>query len=324
MPQLNRLAVLITYHNEGELLRRCLTSLAGQTRPVDEIIVHDDASAVRPDSHIPRGLPIRVVRTEPNVGPARARNTLLRETEATFIHFHDADDEFAATWSAKVLEALEVPDTDAVFTEVSWIAETGGRAQQDLGLSAVAAGADLVRFCIRGALLVPAGTYRRDAVTAVGGYRESLWQSEDWDFHVRLAANRIRFQILREPLVVIHRRADSRSELRREVWVSALQAAELLAGELSTDYRQDLSDAAGRIGSTLFQLGARAEARRAFSLAAQLGQPTFGHLRPLARVLARLGGPEAAERVGAAYRRVLPVGLRGILGSRGQAPTGEP
>src|SRR2546427_12916521 len=64
------IGVLITYHDERELLRECLESIARQTVPPDEVLVFDDASKAPAAAYVPAGLPVRVLRTEANRGPS--------------------------------------------------------------------------------------------------------------------------------------------------------------------------------------------------------------------------------------------------------------
>lgn len=309
----SRLAVLITYYNEGNLLSRCLRSLAKQTRPVDEIVVYDDASDIPPESHIPAGMQVHVVRGEKNVGPAKARNALLQNTEGSIIHFHDSDDEFMPTWCERVRTAFEEGTADIVFTEVTFVHEDGKRIERLLHLDRVVRGEDLTRFCIRGAMVTSTGTYRRDVIVGMGGYRGDLWQAEDWDFHIRLSAQDLRVHVLDEPLVIMHGRLESRSRNVTEVWSSAVRAIELLASEIPARYTPDLSNAAARAGSTLFQAGAVGEARRAFRLARRLGRPALLDRPALYRYVTRLAGQESAERASQVYRRLFPAAVRSLL-----------
>jgi GT2 family glycosyltransferase len=68
-----RVSVAIRYHNEGPLLRECLRSCQRPGGP-DEILVYVDASDTPPDSFIPDGLPMRVLRGRENRGPSYGRN----------------------------------------------------------------------------------------------------------------------------------------------------------------------------------------------------------------------------------------------------------
>jgi hypothetical protein len=307
-----RVGVLITYHDERELLRECLTSLCAQTDAPDEVIVYDDASVEPAAGFVPRGLQVKIIRGEVNRGPSCGRNILLRAAESEFIHFHDADDLFNARWCAEVRRAIRKADTDAVFTEISTF--QGGRllCRKMLGLDRLE-GKDLVSFCIEGALLTVSGTYRRSAVQAVGGYREALWQSEDWEFHVRLAASGITYGVIDEPLVIQRVREESRSQNHQEVVASAVQGIALLADELPARYLPELSDAAARAGRALYRIGAHADARDAFSLARNLGRPPLRGQHSLYRLAASLIGLEGAERAGSIYRKLVPASVRGKM-----------
>jgi glycosyltransferase involved in cell wall biosynthesis len=310
------IGVLITYYGERDLLRECLESIAGQACLPNEILIYDNASDAPADDFVPYGLPVRVLRGVENRGPAYGRNQLLQASTSAYVHFHDADDLFSPDWHTRVRDVLESSDVDVVFTEID-VAVQGEHGIQStcvLALSGLGAGdADLVQFCIRGVMLVPSGTYRRETVLAIGGYRTSLWQAEDFDFHVRLAASGPRYAIIPDPLVTIRVRPGGRSRDRVQTWSSYVQAIERLCAELPSSYRSDLADAAGRAGSALFKLGARAEASAAFKLAARLGPPRFSTQRPLYRVLASTVGFERTEQLAQAYRSMLPAPMRAYI-----------
>jgi glycosyltransferase involved in cell wall biosynthesis len=310
------IGVLITYYGERDLLRECLTTIANQTRLPDEILVYDDASDAPAENYVPSGLPVKVMRGDVNRGPAYGRNQLLQASTSTYVHFHDADDLFSPNWHSRVREVLEGTHVDVVFNEIDVCGEKGIQSTRVLALDSLAAGADLVRFCIQGVMLVPAGTYRREALVSIGGYRTGLWQAEDFDFHVRLAASQPRYAVVTDPLVTIRVRPEGRSRNRIQTWSSYVQAVAALSAELPDGYRSDFADAAARAGSMLFKLGARNEARSAFRLAARLGPPTFTTQRPLYRLLATTVGFEMTEQLALAYRSMLPAGLRAYVAAR--------
>jgi GT2 family glycosyltransferase len=311
------LGVLITYHSERELLMDCLISLFNASKVPCETIVYDDASRAPAAEYVPRYLPVRVIHGPINRGPAHGRNVLLQAARSKYIHFHDADDLFEPHWCESVSRAVETSSPDAIFTEITSFRDQQRQCERVLGLKALLDGADLVRFCVQGGMLTPAGTYRRENVLAIGGYREQLWQSEDYDFHVRLAASGIRYEIIDEPLVRIRIRTDSRSQNRVEVWTSALDAIRFLANELDPQYKPDLAEKAVQVGSILFKAGAREEARLAFRTAQELGPPTYNQQRRLYGLVARSLGPEAAERFGQLYRGVVFQSGRKFLAERG-------
>jgi glycosyltransferase involved in cell wall biosynthesis len=312
-----RLGVLITYYNERELLRECLQSLLADDRRPHEILIYDDASTYPAEDYIPSGEDIRVFRGDVNHGPACGRNILLGASRSDYIHFHDADDLFDPRWCTAITDAIQDRTSDAVFTEVS--SYRGGKLECErvLGLEKLLKSRDLVQFALRGAILPASGTYRRQNVLAIGGYREDLWQSEDYDFHIRLAASGIRFMVIGHPLVTIRVREASRSQNQVEVWESAVQSIRMLATEIDSKYRPELASRAVLAGSTLYKAGAHQQARTAFQLAEELGPPTYEGQRPLYRAIARTLGPVAAERCSSIYRSLIPNVSRKYLADLG-------
>jgi glycosyltransferase involved in cell wall biosynthesis len=311
------ISVLITYYDEREMLRECLESLGQQTDPPDEIFIYDDASKAPAKRYVPAAMDVRILRSETNHGPSYGRNALLAASNSDYVHFHDADDLFHPDWCARVRDAIDSERVDAVFTEILSVGEHGVASTGVLGLQHLAPDADLVRFCIRGVMLTQAGTYRREAVVRIGGYRTDVWQSEDYDFHIRLAASGIRYAAITEPLVTQRLRPGARHYKWLEVWTSYLQAVERLSTELHGQYLPDLADAAARAGSALFQLGDRAQARRAFRLVERIGPPSFSTQRRMYQLLARLIGFERTEQLAKAYRGALPQGFRAYFATRG-------
>lgn len=309
-----RLAVLITYHNERELLTECLESLAAQERGPDEVWIYDDASKYPARDYLgtSAGLafPIQVVRGEAGIGPARGRNHLLAQTQADFVHFHDADDLFLAGWARCVREAVEVKDPDIVLTELKSVRNGQPYGHCFLDLLSLSEVGDLTRYALSHAILPAAGTYRRAFLEKAGGYRTDLWQSEDYEFHIRLAHAGAHYCAITDPLVLVRVRDESRSQKLSEVWKCRLQALEIVRPELGQDYAQDLSEAFAHAGSILHRLGEVDEARRAFAASLALGTPDYHGQLGLYRWSAHLFGPLAAERLAAFYRRLFPEPLR--------------
>ena len=144
----------------------------------------------------------------------------------------------------------------------------------------------------------------------MGGYSTDYWQSEDFEFHLRLALSGIRYEIIDRPLVRIRHHEGSRSRDRVRVWVDAARALEKLAGKAGAPYTQDFCDALAKMGGHLYQLGAYDEARRVFAVAYDLGRPRFPGQSRLYRTLAAVCGAMRAEYAGRVYRRLLPEGIR--------------
>lgn len=310
------LAVLITYHDEGELLGECLRSLDSDVIVPDEVRIFDDASEVPLEVAGTYRFPVKTVRSERNVGPSAARNALAELTSCEYIHFHDADDLFTAGWTRRILEVLEQAKSnplDVIYYEVSTVAADGVTLQTERaqGMSSLRSGGDLVEFAIQRGALPTGAVYRRAAYAASGGFDPRVRLVEDFEFNVRFALSRPRFVVLDEPLVLYRRRPGSASSDLDALLVSVVNSIESLTARITEQrYRRVLSAKAAIIGTWLFQRGDAGSAARAFRAVTKLGGTDFRWRGLVYRIVARKVGPLAAERLSVGYRRLAPSWLR--------------
>lgn len=302
-----KLSFLITYHNEGRWLTDCLESIVPQLAPDDEVIIYDDASDDPAERHVLGDARIRCIGGSTNIGPARGRNQLMAASVGTHLHFHDADDLCAPHWRSRVAQAFTA-DVDVVFTDVQSFATSGERWAHVMNIAQLQRNCDLLAFALRGGMLAPAGTYRREVIEQIGGYRADLWQSEDYDFHIRLALAQPRWTVVPDDLVLIRRHNAQRSRRAREVWSCAVDALTNNAERFPASAYPHVARAATRAGSELFGAGAPTDAERAFGLAERFGGPRYD--RAVMQKLTGVVGALPAERIAALYRKLLPGALR--------------
>jgi GT2 family glycosyltransferase len=104
----DRVSAAILNWNGGELVVSCLRSLLKQTRPPDEIIVIDNASA---DGSLERLLAehpeTKVVKNERNLGFARAANQAVAAATGKWLLLANLDVEFGADYIARLVAAGE-------------------------------------------------------------------------------------------------------------------------------------------------------------------------------------------------------------------------
>ncbi len=292
------LSILITYHNEREMLRECLESLqAGDVQP-DEVLIYDDASNFPPAPFIPEGMQVRVLRAEKNVGPGAGRNVLLSATHCDYVHFHDSDDWFHPGWCRNIRDRLADENSDVLLTEIA--ASSSGLPRFEnpfMNYDGLVAGRDLTAFAIERSILVPAATIRRRCAITVEGFRPGLWQSEDKDFYIRLAASGVTWAVENQPLICIRNRPDSRSRQRLEVWRDGLRCLDYASRELPVRYRPNIANAAAQCAYQLFTLGELQLMRKAFDLSRHMGGASFTWRSPGFRLAAACLGPERAEKM---------------------------
>ncbi len=300
------LGVLITYFNEGKLLTECLDTLRSGPDKPDEILIYDDASGDPAERYVKEEHRARILRGEKNVGPGLARNELMRASGSDFIHFQDADDLFDPRWCAALRDAIGRGETGIVLNNVSVVDPEGRKtvAPRLYDFRALFQSNDLLDFFLAEYtyILVAMTTFRRESALRVGGFlpRETLTFAEDFEFHMRLFSQDLKFRVIEDALVVKRRRPNSLSRdenvlMRPGVFTDGIKSLHLIREWLPARYHRHLPDIFCRRGAGLFRNGRLPEARTAFRLAREWGGADY-HKQPRAyRLLAKTFGPEFAE-----------------------------
>jgi glycosyltransferase involved in cell wall biosynthesis len=162
--------VVIPARDMGSLLGECLASVAAQSIHVGQVLVVDDQS--RDDTAAVAAACGAIVISGTGRGAGAARNLGVAASSADVIAFVDADDLMAPGRLAADLALLRAsPDAAGVAGRAQRFDEVDGHRR----LGPIEAG-----------LLVGATTVRRSAITAVGGFEESLGAAEFVDLVARL------------------------------------------------------------------------------------------------------------------------------------------
>lgn len=130
-----RIAAVLPAYNAAPFIGAALDSVRAQTRPVDEIVVADDASrddtagAVATWSRA-AGVAVRVVRLEVNGGAGAARNAGFMATDADVVAMLDADDTWEPNMVASLAAGLEAnPDAVLAFGLREYVDDDGPRGE---------------------------------------------------------------------------------------------------------------------------------------------------------------------------------------------------
>jgi GT2 family glycosyltransferase len=211
---MTQVSVVIPLYNKGRYLRRALDSVCTQTFGDFEIIVVDDGSTDDgPEivQHLsdPR---IRLVH-QVNAGPGAARNRGVKEAQAAWVAFLDADDEWLPDFLRVSLDALEThPEC-----EVSVASRFEGPSRTDVtpglgdlglrtGMWSLPPHADVAALTRgRAPFCIGAVVCRRDIFEKYGGFydRTRVVCGEDTYLWLQLLVNCKIFMILR-PLAWYH------------------------------------------------------------------------------------------------------------------------
>jgi glycosyltransferase involved in cell wall biosynthesis len=113
----SRVLALIPHFECEEWLDDALASLTRQTRPVDAIVVIDDASVRPPVDIVARHPEVTLLHADRNVGPYRLVQQVIEETDYDAYLFQDADDWSAADRLERLLETAEQTGAELIGTQ---------------------------------------------------------------------------------------------------------------------------------------------------------------------------------------------------------------
>ncbi|WP_432067988.1 glycosyltransferase family 2 protein [Streptomyces sp. C10-9-1] len=179
-------SVVIPAYNSARTLDACLRSVYAQTHPVHEVLVVDDASTDT-TAQIARRHPCTLIRSPVNRGVSAARNTGIAAATGEVLFFLDSDEALTPDSVANALEILAAdPGCGCVHGVIApEPLFDDGPVEHYKVLHAYwwrARGAGDVETAFFAQAAVPRGVFEH-----LGGFDESLRDSEDLEFSDRLA-----------------------------------------------------------------------------------------------------------------------------------------
>lgn len=227
-----QISVIMPAYNSAATIGAALDSVAAQQHDALEILVVDDCSgddteSVTRDWDTHRNsarIPLRILRTPRNGGPAAARNLGIQNARGDWIAFLDSDDEWlpgkleAQLKAIKTFHAENYGTTPALvcgktesWTEVRSDAPTPSRQRkntpnhveiQECRTSPTCPTCPTIQptppvrrlalddFAVGNPVATSTVLARRDSLLAVGGFDEQFRGPEDYDLWMRVAADR--------------------------------------------------------------------------------------------------------------------------------------
>lgn len=203
--------VMPTYQPNPQWLQEVVDSVLNQIYPHWELCIADDASPGAETQALLRKLEtqdarIRVVYRQQNGHISAASNSAVAIAQGEWIALLDHDDILTADALARVAEYINrYPDAGVIYSDEDKISERGERFNPyfkpdwnpDLFLSQN--------------MISHLGVFRRGLVEAVGGFREGLEGSQDYDLALRIIEQLEPRQIVHIPRVLYHWRVHSGS-----------------------------------------------------------------------------------------------------------------
>jgi glycosyltransferase involved in cell wall biosynthesis len=243
----SRVLALIPHYQCEEWLDDALASLEEQTRPLDAIVVIDDASEHPPLEIVKRHPHVTLLHADRNVGPYRLVQQVIEETDYDAYLFQDADDWSAPDRLEKLLAAGEKTGAELIGTqEIRVFCE-------EPEVTPIAWPLDVHKqFASKPTafpLLHPTSIVTRDLVMTLGGFASGLRFSGDAELlrraqHIARVVNiedHCYYRRIRENSLTTARATGLRSPIRQQVMELLWDQARRNAAAVAAGQRPDLA-----------------------------------------------------------------------------------
>ncbi len=198
------ITVIIPTYNRASLLGRALQSVQQQTLTCSEVIVVDDGSTDDTASCVSHfasqcSFPVRYF-SQPNQGPAAARNRGIQEAETSLLAFLDSDDH----WHKKKLELqfgaiCNLPDMLISHTREKWLRRGVHLNQKKIHQPG---NGDIFTHCLQlCAVGMSTVMVRKELFAEIGLFKEEMRCCEDYDLWLR-TSSRYPFLLIDAPLTI--------------------------------------------------------------------------------------------------------------------------
>lgn len=188
-------SVVIPSYGGGEFLRRTVDSVLGQTYQDIEVIVVDD-NGVGTENQLKTAEQMRVYENNPKVryvchevnkNGSAARNTGAKNAKGTYIALLDDDDEFYPDKIEKQMEVMSSLGDNYALTYCGIRAFVG--ETMDHEYRPTQSGSLLYEVLIHKVVIGSSSLLiKRSAWEEMGGFDESFWRHQDWEFTARVCA----------------------------------------------------------------------------------------------------------------------------------------
>lgn len=191
-------SVIIPTYNRAEQLERCLNALLTQTYKNFEVLVCDDGSIDNTSEIVKQekyaDLNLKYFHGENFGGPARARNTGIREAKGDWVCFLDSDD----WWFPEKLEYCKKYISQHDVISHSLYAYFSDGKRKKMKTFALNKNAFVRLMSKRNTVLTSSACVKKDVLQKVGFFSEdkNLIAVEDFDLWLRVARAGYRFKVI--------------------------------------------------------------------------------------------------------------------------------
>jgi glycosyltransferase involved in cell wall biosynthesis len=272
-------SVVIPTYNNGAFVASAVESASHQElRPAEIIVVDDGSTDGTADALHRYRESIRYI-TQPNSGPAVARNRGVAAAHSEWIAFLDADDVWLPHKLQQQVQCMEAnPSAGLIHSAfLLWDPCTDERQPPNPERHKFA-GRCYPYFFFGNGVLPSTALVRKECVDAIGGFDESIRKAgvEDYDFGFRIARH-CEFAYIEEPLVLYRRHQQNASKQMvhmldgqiRVIMKALCEDPELRTLLDDADYHERMHDLLSHLGYLYHNEGLNSQARNCFLRATQ-------------------------------------------------------
>lgn len=304
-------SVLIPTYNCANYLKEAIDSALQQTWPCVEVIVVDDGSTDDTPSILQSyGNQIYWTRID-NGGACIARNRALELSHGVFIQYLDADDRILPNKLEVQLPDLIIGKSDLVVCN-GFLFGDGREIRPIKQVLSDPTGEDPFIYCLKRGLSTEGPLIRRSCVERVKGFDATLKRAQEFEFHLRLAANGVRITKV-DQLLFAHRHDDRPTRITKQVlpvdyFLSVLIELSKTLEDPMYNFnelrRTALAGAIHQHAIYAFRNGARVAAAKGFDRAKKLSANYSYSERAWVKLLSQLTSPVMVEKFLAFVRTI--------------------
>lgn len=200
-------SVVIPAYNREILILPTLDSIRSQTLAPAEVLVIDDRSTdstvrvVEEYAALHPGFPVRCLVQGKNQGVSAARNRGIREASGEWIAFLDSDDMWEPHHLKTLADARDASGAEVVFACARGYSDTDPSVSERTWGWRFQSTDEVLRYLIKGCHILPSALMmKRDLLLKAGLFDEepAIQHAEDLDLWLRLGAEGVKFQHVRE------------------------------------------------------------------------------------------------------------------------------
>ena len=207
-------SVITPAYNADRFLGDTIESVRRQAVDDWELLIIDDGSTDETVAIIERAAAkdrrIRLLR-QANAGPSAARNHGMRAARGSFFAFLDSDDQWLPEFLQHQLDVFaRYPDTALVTGNAYYLGgpQNGQPRRRAIDGHPVLTLENIIQ---NDSAVFIMTVFRREVFERIGGFDESQWTSEDYDFWIRAALAGFVFRVSTRPLALYRRHQGSLS-----------------------------------------------------------------------------------------------------------------